>query len=368
MDATDVVVIGAGAVGIACARALALAGREVLLLESESGFGTGVSSRNSEVIHAGLYYPNGSSKARHCVAGRQLLYDYCSQRGIPFRRCGKLLVATEASQIARIDKLLANAAGNGVDDLASIDGAEARSMEPALRCTAALLSPSSGILDSHAYMLSLLGDFENAGGTAVFNTRVSGGRIDRDGVIVHVQGADPLHARLVVNCAALGAQAVAHAIEGFPAAHIPPLRYARGNYFAISGRSPFSHLIYPLPEAAGLGIHLTIDMGGQAKFGPDVEWIDQPDYSVDATRAAAFYREIVKYWPGIKDHALQPAYAGIRPKINGPNEVAADFHIAGRETHGVRGIINLFGIESPGLTASLSIANEVAEKALADRG
>ena len=368
MESTDVVVIGAGVVGIACARALALAGREVLLLESESGFGTGVSSRNSEVIHAGLYYPNGSSKARHCVAGRQLLYDYCTQRGIPFRRCGKLLVATEASQIAQIDKLLANAAGNGVDDLTLLDAAEARSIEPALRCTAALLSPSSGILDSHAYMLSLLGDFENAGGTVVFNTPVTGGRIDRDGVIVHVQGADPVHARLVVNCAALGAQAVAHSIEGFPAAHIPQLRYARGNYFAISGRSPFSHLIYPLPEAAGLGVHLTIDMGGQAKFGPDVEWIDQPDYSVDATLADAFYREIMKYWPGIKDHALQPAYAGIRPKINGPNEAAADFHIAGRETHGVHGIINLFGIESPGLTGSLSIAQEIADKALADRG
>ena len=368
MESTDVVVIGAGAVGIACARALALAGREVLLLESESGFGTGVSSRNSEVIHAGLYYPNGSSKARHCVAGRQLLYDYCSQRGIPARRCGKLLVATEANQDAQIDKLRANAAGNGVDDLILIDGAKARSMEPALRCTAALLSPSSGILDSHAYMLSLLGDFENAGGTVVFNTAVSGGRIDRDGVVVHVQGADPLHARLVVNCAALGAQTVAHAIEGFPAAHIPQLRYARGNYFAISGRSPFSHLIYPLPEAAGLGIHLTIDMGGQAKFGPDVEWIDQPGYSVDATRADLFYREIIKYWPGIKDHALQPAYAGIRPKINGPNEASADFYIAGRETHGVHGIINLFGIESPGLTASLSIAQEVVEKAAADQG
>jgi len=368
MENIDVVVIGTGVVGIACARALALAGREVLLLESESGFGTGVSSRNSEVIHAGLYYPNGSSKARHCVAGKTLLYDYCSQRGIPFRRCGKLLVATEANQVAQIDKLRANAAGNGVDDLALIDAAEARSMEPALRCSAALLSPSSGILDSHAYMLSLLGDFENSGGTAVFNTPVTGGRIDRDGVIVHAQGADPLHARLVVNCAALGAQALAHAIEGFPAAHIPQLRYVRGNYFTLSGRSPFSHLIYPLPEAAGLGVHLTIDMGGQAKFGPDVEWIDRLDYAVDPKRADAFYREIVKYWPGIKDRELQPAYAGIRPKINGPGEAAADFHIAGGETHGVRGIINLFGIESPGLTGSLSIADEVVEKALADMG
>jgi L-2-hydroxyglutarate oxidase LhgO len=366
MENTDVVVIGAGVVGLACARALALAGRDVLLLESESKFGTGVSARNSEVIHAGLYYPNGSLKARHCVAGKQLLYGYCSQRGVPFRRCGKLLVATDADQVPQIEKLRANAAGNGVDDLALIDAAQARSMEPALRCVAALYSPSSGIVDSHAYMLSLLGDFENAGGTAVFNTPVSGGRIDGDGVIVNAQGADPLHARLVVNCAALGAQAVASAIEGFPAAHIPQLRYARGNYFSLSGRSPFSHLIYPLPETAGLGVHLTIDMGGQAKFGPDVEWIEQPEYTVDATRAAAFYREIIKYWPGIKDHVLQPAYAGIRPKINGPNEAAADFHIAGLETHGVRGIINLFGIESPGLTGSLSIANEVAEKALAD--
>ena len=366
MDHVDIVVIGAGVVGLACARALAMAGREVLLLEAESHFGTGVSSRNSEVIHAGLYYPNGSLKARHCVAGKRLLYDYCTQRGIPYRRCGKLLVATDDAQIAQIETLLGNAAGNGINDLQLIGAAEASALEPALRCLAALVSPSSGIIDSHAYMLSLLGDFENAGGMAVFNTTVTGGRVVEDGIIVNAEGADPLRARLVVNSAALGAQAVAHAIEGFPARHIPLLRFARGVYFSISGRSPFTHLIYPLPEAAGLGVHLTIDLGGQVKFGPDVEWIERPSYEVDRSRAQAFYGEIRKYWPGIVDHRLQPAYAGIRPKIHGPGEPAADFHIAGRETHGVRGVINLFGIESPGLTASLSIAGQVAEMASAD--
>ena len=350
-------------IGIACARALALAGREVLLLESESTFGTGVSSRNSEVIHAGLYYPQGSLKARHCVAGKRLLYEYCTRRGIPFRQCGKLLVATDEAQISEIEKLLANAAGNGVDDLQLITAADACTLEPELRCVAALLSPSSGIVDSHAYMLSLLGDVENAGGTVVFNTTVLGGRAEADGVILFVQGADPLKARQVVNCAAMCAQTVANAIEGFPKEHVPALRYARGVYFSLSGRVPFRHLIYPLPESAGMGVHLTIDMGGQAKFGPDVEWIDQLSYEVDASRATRFYGEIAKYWPGIKGRELQPAYAGIRPKINGPGEAAADFHIAGRETHGVRGVINLFGIESPGLTASLSIAGQVTAMA-----
>lgn len=367
MEKVDVIVIGAGVVGIACARALALAGREVLLLETEPTFGTGVSSRNSGVIHAGLYYPNGLLKARHCIAGKRMLYDYCSARGIPFRRCGKLLVATEDTQITQIQKLLANAAGNGVDDLTLIDAAAARAMEPALRCKAALLSPSSGIIDSHAYMLSLLGDVENAGGMAVFNTPVTGGRINGDGVIVNTNAADSIQARLVVNCAALGAHSLMHTIDRFPATHIPQLRYARGVYFSISAKSPFRHLIYPLPEAAGLGVHLTIDMGGQAKFGPDVEWIAEPSYAVDAARADAFQREIGKYWPGIMDHELQPAYAGVRPKINAPNEPAADFYIAGRETHGVRGVINLFGIESPGLTASLSIAEQVKGLAAADQ-
>ena len=366
MEKVDVVVIGAGVVGLACARALALSGREVLMLESASTFGTGVSSRNSEVIHAGLYYPNGSLKARHCVSGKRLLYDYCAARAIPYRRCGKLLVATEDAQIVQIEKLRTNAAANGVDDLSLLDSTEARAMEPALSCKAALLSPSSGIIDSHSFMLSLLGDIENAGGMSVFNTPVSGGRVNGDGVIIDTMGADTLQARLVINCAALGAQKVAHAIDGFPAEHIPQLHYARGVYFSVSGKSPFSHLIYPLPEAAGLGVHLTLDLGGQAKFGPDVEWIAAPSHDVDASRAASFYREIGKYWPGIKGHVLQPAYAGIRPKINAPNEPAADFYIGGRESHGVLGIINLFGIESPGLTASLSIAEMVTQLAAAD--
>ena len=365
MERVDVIVIGAGVVGLACARALALAGRDVLVLEAASAFGTGVSSRNSEVIHAGLYYPNGSLKARHCVAGKRMLTDYCVARSIPFRRCGKLLVATEDAQLNEIQTLLANAAGNGVDDLSLMDGHAARAIEPALRCKAALLSPSSGIIDSHSYMQSLLGDIENAGGMAVFNTTVNGGRVDGDGVIITTLGGDALHANLVINCAALGAQAIARNIDGFPPEHVPELRYARGVYFSISAKSPFRHLIYPLPEAAGLGVHLTIDMGGQAKFGPDVEWIETPSYEVDVSRAKGFYAEIGKYWPDIVHHQLQPAYAGIRPKINAPGEPAADFHIAGHETHGVRGVINLFGIESPGLTASLSIAEMVRDLAAA---
>lgn len=365
MERVDVIVIGAGVVGLACARALALAGREVLVLEAASAFGTGVSSRNSEVIHAGLYYPNGSLKARHCVAGKRMLTDYCVSRSIPFRRCGKLLVATEDAQRNEIHKLLANAAGNGVDDLSLMDGNAARAIEPALHCKAALLSPSSGIINSHSYMLSLLGDLENAGGMAVFNTTVSGGRVNGDGVIITTLGGDVLHANLVINCAALGAQLIARNIDGFPLEHIPQLRYARGVYFSISAKPPFSHLIYPLPEAAGLGVHMTIDMGGQAKFGPDVEWIATPSYEVDASRAKDFYAEIGKYWPEIVHHQLQPAYAGIRPKISAPGEPAADFHIAGHETHGVRGVINLFGIESPGLTASLSIAEMVKDLAAA---
>lgn len=360
------VVVGAGVVGLACARALALTGREVLMLESARSFGTGISSRSSEVIHAGLYYPGGSLKAHHCVAGKRMLYDYCATRGIGFRRCGKLLVATEESQIAQLQTLFSNAVGNGVEDLQIIDATGARAMEPALRCAAALLSPSSGIIDSHAYMLALLGDFENAGGIAVFNTKVTGGQVSEAGIAINIGEADLVQARLLVNCAGLGAQTVAHAIDGFPVAHISCLRYARGSYFSISAKSPFSHLIYPIPGTAGLGIHLTIDMAGQAKFGPDVEWIAQPSYAVDASRADAFKCEISKYWPGIEDHVLQPAYAGIRPKINAPGEPAADFYIGGRQAHGVRGIINLFGIESPGLTASLSIAHQVNDLAAID--
>jgi L-2-hydroxyglutarate oxidase LhgO len=365
MEEIDVVVIGAGVVGLACARALALAGREVLLVEAEAGIGTGTSSRNSEVIHAGIYYPPGTLKALHCVRGRQLLYDYCRERGIGHRRCGKLIVATAAEQVPKLAALKATALRNGVGDLEFLTEAQACELEPQLRCVAALMSPSSGIVDSHALMLAYQGDFEAAGGVCVFNTRLARASCADDGVVVHTAGwneeALSLRARLLVNCAGLHAQQLAKQMDGFPSQHVPPTYYAKGNYFSLAGRAPFSRLIYPVPEEAGLGVHLTVDLGMQARFGPDVQWVDEPDYDVDPGRAAVFYAEIRKYWPALRDGSLQPAYAGIRPKIQAPGEPALDFRIEGSETHGVPGVIQLFGIESPGLTASLSIAERVAE-------
>lgn len=364
MEKIDTIVVGAGVVGLACARALALAGREVLVLEAASSIGTGVSARNSEVIHAGLYYRPGSLKARLCVQGRELLYRYCAQHGVDHRNCGKLIVATNTAQVAQLEPIRASAASNGVA-LEWLDAHEARALEPSLHCEAALLSRVTGIIDSHGLMLALQGDLENAGGMVVFNTPVESADIEADGVVVHAAGADPIKATLFVNCAALGAQPLAHRMQGFPAAHIPPLHYARGCYFSISGRAPFHRLIYPVPEAAGLGVHLTLDLGGQAKFGPDVQWIDHIDYTVDPHRADGFYQAIRSYWPALPDHALQPAYAGIRPKIQGPGEPACDFMITGRADHGVPGVIQLFGIESPGLTSSLAIGEHVV--AMAER-
>jgi L-2-hydroxyglutarate oxidase LhgO len=362
MEQLDVIVIGAGVVGLACARALALRGREVLVLEAADAIGTGISSRNSEVIHAGLYYPPGSLKARHCVAGARMLYGYCADRGIAHRRCGKLVVATSAPQCAALSALQANALSCGVPSLRMLGAAQASALEPELRCEAALLSPDSGIVDSHALMLALQGDLERAGGHCVLRAPVQRMAAAGGGIEVALGGDAPMtvQARTVVNSAGLAAPALAEHTRGFPRALVPPARYAKGNYFALHGRAPFSRLIYPVPEAAGLGVHLTLDLAGQAKFGPDVQWVDTIDYTVDASRAAAFYDSVRRYWPGLRDGALAPAYAGVRPKLHGPGEPAQDFRILGAADHGVPGLVQLFGIESPGLTAALSIAYQVA--------
>ena len=363
MDQIDTVVIGAGVVGLAVARALALRGREVLVLEAADAIGTGTSSRNSEVIHAGIYYAAGSLKARLCVEGKALLYAYCAERGIAHRRCGKLLVATSDDQLPQLQMIIDKAAANGVNDLVLLTQAEAQVMEPRLACVAAVHSPSTGIIDSHALMLSLQGDLENAGGMVAFNTSVASAKVTPDGIELTVADGTQLLCKRVVNAAGLHAQALAHRIEGLPAEHVPPAFFAKGNYFTLSGRSPFTRLIYPVPQSAGLGVHLTIDMGGQAKFGPDVEWVDSPDeLTVDPGRGDAFYAEVRKYWPELPDGALQAGYAGIRPKIQSPTEPARDFLIQGPQDHGVPGLVNLFGIESPGLTSSLALGEFVAGK------
>lgn len=362
MEATDTLVIGAGVVGLAVARALALDGREVMVLEVADAIGTASSSRNSEVIHAGIYYPAGSLKARFCVEGKERLYRYCDERGIAFRRCGKLLVATADDEVAQIDRIIARAAANGVHDLVRLSAAEARAMEPALSCVAAIHSPSTGIVDSHALMLALQGDLENKGGLVAFNTPVVALALTRDGIVVQTADGTELLAQRVVNAAGHGAPTLAAKTAGLRAVHVPTQYFAKGNYFTLAGRSPFSRLIYPVPQHAGLGVHLTIDLGGQAKFGPDVEWVrSAEDLVVDPRRGDAFYAEVRKYWPALPDGALQAGYAGIRPKVSGPDEAAADFVIMGPGVHGVRGLVNLFGIESPGLTSSLAIGAHVAE-------
>ena len=369
MDAVETVIVGAGVVGLAIGRAMALAGKEVLILESEDAFGTGTSSRNSEVIHAGIYYPAGSLKARLCVTGRHMLYDYCLERGIPHQRCGKLIVATAHDQIERLTEIQKKAFANGVvgtDALQILTSQEAKAMEPELQCLAALWSPGTGIVDSHALMLSYLGDLENAGGLLALQSKFESAEVVHSNsktqfVVRTVDGTEIL-ANQVINAAGLYAPHVAMQFSGTNLALIPKAYYAKGNYFSLSGRSPFSRLIYPVPEAAGLGVHLTLDMAGQAKFGPDVEWVDSPDHlSVDARRGDVFYAEVRKYWPGLKDGALMPSYAGIRPKINSPQEAAADFCIMGPQQHGTPGLVHLLGIESPGLTSSLAIADEVVK-------
>lgn len=367
-EAVDVVVIGAGVVGLAVARALAQAGRDVLVLERETAVGTGVSSRNSEVIHAGLYYEPGSLKARLCVRGKDLLYAYCDSHGVDHRRCGKLVVATDEAQLAGLKKIEARALANGVPTV-WLSGDEARAREPALNAQAALLSPSTGIVDSHGLMLALQGDLEAAGGAVALASSVARSEVTDDGILLEVltDGVPMwLRARTVVNAAGLFACAVAGTMTGLDPRHVPTARFAKGSYFSLAAKAPFSHLVYPAPQDAWLGVHLTLDLGGQAKFGPDLEWLPADmdpqaiDYTVDPGRADGFYAEVRRYWPALPDGALQPSYSGVRPKIYGPGEAAPDFRIAGPETHGVPGLVHLFGIESPGLTSALALGEHVA--------
>ncbi|MDO5624289.1 MAG: NAD(P)/FAD-dependent oxidoreductase [Pseudomonadota bacterium] len=360
METLDTVVVGAGVVGLAVARALALAGREVVVLEAEGAFGTQTSARSSEVIHAGIYYPPGSLKARLCVQGRQMLYAYCAARGVAHQRLGKLIVATRAAQVDALHAIAERAQANGVHDLRLLTRAEALALEPALACEAALLSPSTGIVDSHALMLALLGDMENAGGMLVLKTCVD--RVRAESSVIELTMADgtALACRQLVNAAGLHAVALAARIDGLAPQHVPRAFFAKGSYFTLSGRAPFARLVYPVPEPGGLGVHLTLDMGGQARFGPDVQWVDSADdLPVDPARGDAFYAEVRQYWPDLPDGALQADYAGMRPKISGPGQPAADFGVQGPREHGVPGLVNLFGIESPGLTSCLALADEV---------
>ena len=361
MDRVDCVVIGAGVIGLAVARRLALAGREVVVLEAAEGIGTVTSSRNSEVIHAGIYYRAGSLMAQMCVSGRRALYRYCADRGIPHRNCGKLIVATTPKETEKLQSIRAHAEANGVEGMALLTGEAARELEPELNCDAALLSPSTGIIDSHAYMLALRGEAEERGAAYAFHTPLLRGRSNAGGIEIETGGDAPmtLACDLLVNAAGLGASTVARSIKGMPVEMIPPAYLAKGNYFSCSARAPFSRLIYPVPEPGGLGVHLTLDMAGQARFGPDVEWVESIDYTVDPARADKFYPAIRRYWPTLPDGALMPSYSGIRPKIVPPAVATQDFLIQGPRDHGVAGLINLFGIESPGLTSSLAIADHV---------
>jgi L-2-hydroxyglutarate oxidase LhgO len=357
----DAVVAGAGVVGLAVARALARAGRSVAVLEAAGAIGTGTSSRSSEVIHAGIYYPPGSLRARFCAPGRRALYGYCSAHGVAARACGKLIVAQGAEEEAALALLTARGLANGVEDLRPLSGAEARAMESALSCSAALLSPCTGIVDSHALMLSLLGEAQDFGAVLALDTPVAKVEATASGFVVWTGGLAPIRVRssVFVNAAGHGACALAAAIDGLEACHVPRARLAKGSYFTLAGPAPFGRLIYPVPIPGGAGIHLTLDMGGQARFGPDVEAVDTLDYRVDPARGEAFYAAIRRYWPALPDGALQPGYAGIRPKIVEPTE-AQDFVVQDRATHGVAGLVNLFGIESPGLTSCLAIGEHVA--------
>jgi L-2-hydroxyglutarate oxidase LhgO len=361
VDTVDCVVIGAGVVGLAVARRLAQRGLETIVLEAEADTGTGTSSRNSEVIHAGIYYPPGSLKARLCLSGRKLLYQFCRDRGVEYRQCGKLIVAGSERERAALESIATTARANDVTDLVWLTRAEARAQEPELECCFALHSPSTGIVDSHGLMQALLGDLEAAGGVVAFRCAVSGGYCDRTGIRLQTASDTELQARTVINCAGLQAQAVAGALEGLAASWIPPLYLAKGSYFVLRAKCPFTHLIYPAPEVAGLGTHLTLDLGGQGRFGPDVEWVNHIDYAVDPRRADGFYAAIRAYWPALPDGALMTGYAGIRPKLQAPGGPPADFLIQGPQTHGIPGLVNLFGIESPGLTAALAIAEHVSD-------
>ena len=367
MEHVDCVVIGAGVVGLAVAREMALQGRETILLERENAFGTISSARNSEVIHAGIYYLKDSLKAKLCVEGNRLLYEYCRSHQVATQPYGKLIVATDVGQIDDLQALLYKAQNNGVPEIKMISGEEARALEPNLQCVAAILSSSTGIVDSHGYMLSLLGGFEDAGGMIAYQSPLISakaiGANAEGGFELDIGGPDGMRiqTKLLINCAGMSAPAVAKKIEGLDNSHIPKAYFAKGNYFSLSGKSPFQHLIYPIPEPGGLGVHLTLDMGGQAKFGPDVEWLDietegQIDYTVDAKRGDGFYEAVRRYWPALKDGSLQPDYSGVRAKIVPPNAPAGDFCFDSPADHGLTGLFNLYGFESPGLTSSLAIA------------
>lgn len=360
----DAIVIGAGVIGLATARELAMTGLSVIVLESADAIGTGTSSRNSEVIHAGLYYPQASLKAKFCVEGRHQLYEYCESHGVAHRRCGKLIVATTDDEIAVLEGLRTKSETNGCDDLRLISGDEARHLEPAISCLAALISPSTGIIDSHGYMLALRGDAEDHGAAIALLSPFERAEMAGSGFTVFVGGAESmsLTCRILVNAGGLHASTIARRIHGLSADFVPETRYAKGNYFMLTGRAPFSRLIYPAPHTHGLGVHLTLDMGGQARFGPDVEWVENIDYAVDPRRSDGFADAVRRYWPAMPEDALVPGYSGIRPKIGDPNAAAADFRIDGPEAHGVPGLVNLFGIESPGLTSSLTIAAEVRSR------
>ena len=361
MDSVDAVVVGAGVVGLAIARELAIAGREVIILDAEDAIGTHTSSRNSEVIHAGIYYPKGSLKARSCVEGKRLLYDYCASHGVPHRRCGKLIVATDEKQLHELGAIRAKAHANDVPDVDWIAKDEVARMEPELFCLGALHSPSTGIIDSHALMLAYLGDAEAHGAMLALKSPLERARV-RQGFELHVSGSDPIRCAVLVNSAGLRAPSVARSIDGYPAHLVPRELYAKGNYYSLNRKNPFTRLIYPVPEPGGLGVHVTLDLGGQARFGPDVEWVERINYDVDPRRAERFYAAIRRYWPGLPDNSLSPGYAGIRPKTAGPGEPAPDFQIQGPREHGVPGLVHLFGIESPGLTASLALAERVARE------
>jgi L-2-hydroxyglutarate oxidase LhgO len=357
----QVLVVGAGVIGLAVGRAAALAGHDVVVVEQAAGIGTGISSRNSEVIHAGMYYPTGSVRAFHCVRGNRLLYAYCAAHGIAHRRCGKLIVATHATQIRHVIAIRDRGVANGVAGLELLDGNAARRLEPSLACVAALLSPDTGILDGHGFMLALQGELEDHGGMIAFKTRIERLMPTTAGWRAHFAGGDAgtLEVDAVINSAGLGAQALARQIEGYPLVRVPRLVLAKGNYFGYAGRPVFSRLIYPTPVDGGLGIHVTLDLAGRMRFGPDVEWVEHETYDVDPRRAAAFYARVRTYWPGLPNDSLVPDYSGIRPKLSGPGEPTADFVIETPKHHGLRGLVNLFGIESPGLTCTLSIAAAV---------
>jgi L-2-hydroxyglutarate oxidase LhgO len=366
MDRVETLVVGAGVVGLAIARALAASGREVVILERAKAFGTGTSSRNSEVIHAGIYYAEGSLKAELCVQGRQALYDYCQTRGVAFKRCGKLIVAPRLEEQHRLERIVQRAERAGVRSLQWLSAAEARALEPELAVGAALLSPQTGIIDSHGLMLALLGEAQDHGAVLALDSGLAGACAVADGFECRISSGpgEPmmLYCRELINSAGLYASEIAGLIEGLSATKVPATRYAKGHYFTLMGRSPFTRLVYPTPDEASLGVHLTLDLAGRARFGPDVQWVESPeDYDVPEARGDVFYPAIRAYWPGLPDGALAPAYAGIRPKLVGPRESAADFRIDGEAMHGVPGLVNLFGIESPGLTASLAIAERVEQ-------